>query len=196
MPKSIITFAILWIATVLILPAQDHQKFYNKSLMINKSGMYFLGGWAVANMTTGVYGWLNDHGERKYFHQMNAAWNVVNAGIATYAAWEAFHTDIKSLSNDEIMRKHIRTENIYLFNAGLDVLYVAGGFWLIHASQNNEKHHDLLKGYGQSVILQGAFLFVFDLVKFGLQYNHRLKFNSASANVRFSAEGISFVYAF
>jgi hypothetical protein len=40
----------------------------------------------------------------------------------------------------------------------------------------NLKKQDLLKGYGNSVILQGGFLMIFDLVMWGIQRNHRLEF--------------------
>jgi hypothetical protein len=194
MQKGVVLILFLILATVTLTEAQSYQEFYSRSLDVNKSGMYFLGGWALANITTGTYGWLTHEGDKKYFHQMNAAWNLVNAGIAGYALWATINTDASSFSDTEIMRRHIRTENIFLINAGLDLLYITGGAWMMHAAKNNEKHHDLLKGYGQSVILQGAFLFVFDLVKFGIQYHHRKGFISALSNVSFSPEGISIYF--
>ncbi len=74
------------------------------------------------------------------------------------------------------MQKHIRSENIYLINAGLDLLYVTGGAWMVSASSNSTENEDMLRGYGQSVIIQGAFLFLFDLTKFGIQYSRRQSF--------------------
>ncbi len=192
-----IIYTLLFILfSFLYLQAQSHEDFYTRSLDINKSGMYFLGGWALANMATGTYGWIRYDGEKKYFHQMNAAWNVVNAGIAIYALFDMAGTDISAMSTDEMMRKHIRSENLFLINAGLDILYMAGGAWLIHAAGKNEKRHDMFKGYGQSVILQGAFLFLFDLVKFGIQYNHRQNFNELISGVQLSPTGVSMVINF
>ena len=175
--------------------AQTHQEFFTRSLDINRSGMYFLGGWALANMAVGSYGWARYSGDIRYFHQMNAAWNLVNAAIATYALFDIAGTDISLLTDSEIMRKQIRTENIFLINAGLDLLYMAGGAWMIHASTQREKHRDLLKGYGQAVILQGAFLFLFDLVKFGIQYNHRQNFHS-TPQLGFSSDGLTLLFPF
>ncbi|MBW6478504.1 MAG: hypothetical protein K0B37_03680 [Bacteroidales bacterium] len=192
-----IIFTLLFILfSFLYLQAQTHEDFYTRSLDINKSGMYFLGGWALANMATGTYGWIRYDGEKKYFHQMNAAWNVVNAGIAIYALFDIAGTDISMLGADEMMRKHIRSENLFLINAGLDILYMAGGAWLIHAAGKNEKRHDMFKGYGQSVILQGAFLFLFDLVKFGIQYNHRMNFTETSTNLGLTGNGITLSIGF
>lgn len=187
---------LFFLFSVVYLQAQSYEDFYTQSLEINKSGMYFLGGWALANMATGTYGWIRYDGEKKYFHQMNAAWNVVNAGIAVYALLDMTGTDISTLSADEMMRKHIRSENLFLINAGLDILYMAGGAWMIHAAGRNEKRHDMLKGYGQSVILQGAFLFLFDLVKFGIQYNHRQNFTEATTNLGLTGNGITLSIVF
>jgi hypothetical protein len=187
---------LFFLFSIVYLQAQSYEDFYTQSLEINKSGMYFLGGWALANMATGTYGWIRYDGEKKYFHQMNAAWNVVNAGIAVYALLDMTGTDISTLSADEMMRKHIRSENLFLINAGLDILYMAGGAWMIHAAGRNEKRHDMLKGYGQSVILQGAFLFLFDLVKFGIQYNHRQNFTEATTNLGLTGNGITLSIVF
>jgi hypothetical protein len=194
--QRIIFTLVFVIFSLGFLQAQTHEDFYTSSLDINKSGMYFLGGWALANMATGTYGWLRYDGEKKYFHQMNAAWNVVNAGIAVYALFDIAGTDISMLGADEMMRKHIWSENLFLINAGLDILYMAGGAWLIHAAGKNEKRHDMFKGYGQSVILQGAFLFLFDLVKFGIQFNHRMNFTETTTNLGLTGNGITLSIGF
>lgn len=172
--------------------AQSHEDFYQRTTQINRSGMYFLGGWAAANMAVGGYGWWRYEGEQKYFHQMNLAWNLVNAGIVAYALFDMGRQDISSWSDEEMWQKHRRSENIYLINAGLDILYMAGGVWMLHAASSNHKHRELLKGYGQSVIMQGAFLFLFDLAKFGLQYRHRQNFlQGSAANLSLSPQGVS-----
>jgi hypothetical protein len=44
----------------------------------------------------------------------------------------------------------------------------------------------LLLGYGNSIILQGAFLFVFDAVMWGIQRNNRLGFTE---NLQLSVGG-------
>ena len=105
-------------------------------------------------------------------------------------------TDFTLLSDSEMMRKQIRSENLYLINAGLDILYMAGGAWMIHAAGNNEKRHDMLKGYGQAVILQGAFLFLFDLTKFAIQYNHRLNFTETTTNLGLTGNGLTLSIGF
>lgn len=154
----------------------DYNTFYTKSLSTNNTGMYILGSWAVANMVAGGYGWSQTTGQTKYFHQMNLFWNTVNLSIAGIALYSNLTTSFADLSAAQMLEKHTKTENLYLINAGLDVLYVGTGFLLKHLATQKPKRHDLLKGYGNSVILQGGFLFVFDLVMWKIQHNHRLNF--------------------
>jgi hypothetical protein len=196
MNLKIFLFILLTFLIISATEAQEYTAFYTRTLDINRSGMYFLGGWALANMATGAYGSLAYEGESKYFHQMNAAWNLVNAGIATYALFEIAGTDIAGLSGEDIMKKHIRTENIFLFNAGLDILYMAGGAWMVSAASKYPKRYDLMRGYGKSIILQGAFLFLFDLAKFGIQYNHRQVFQDSAVKLGFTPDGLSVVVGF
>jgi hypothetical protein len=138
--------------------------------------MYVLGGWAVANIAGGAIGWASSTGSAKYFHQMNLFWNTVNLGIAGFALYNNLTDDISLLSSDEMLLKHRKTENLYLINAGLDVVYIGTGFLLKHLSASNLNKQDLLKGYGNSIILQGGFLMIFDLIMWGIQRNHRLDF--------------------
>ena len=155
---------------------QDTLSFFQNSQSINNTGMIVLGAWALGNITSGAYGMIKGSGSNKYFHQMNFFWNFVNASIASYALYTGFNTDYLSLTNSELLSKQTSTQNLYLINAGLDIFYMGTGAYLIHRSKSAEKRNDLLKGYGQSVILQGGFLFVFDLIMYGIQFKHKAHF--------------------
>ena len=122
--KFAILLAVFIIIGVLSVAAQNTANlgFYTKSTQINTSGLYVLGGWAVANIAGGAIGWANSTGSAKYFHQMNVFWNTVNLGIAGFALYNNLNTDISLLSADEMLSKHTKTENLYLINAGLDVV--------------------------------------------------------------------------
>lgn len=54
-------------------------------------------------------------------------------------------------------------QKILLFNAGLDVGYMLGGVYLLERGKREVKNAERLRGFGRSILLQGAFLFVFDL---------------------------------
>jgi hypothetical protein len=176
--KSILLTLLFVLCTFSLVFAQEIEiiDFYKKSNQINTTGMYVLGGWAVANIAGGAIGWSNSTGSAKYFHQMNLFWNTVNLGIAGFALYNNLTDDFSMQSSNEMLLKHRKTENLYLINAGLDVVYIGTGFLLKHLSVSNLNKQDLLKGYGNSIIMQGGFLMVFDLVMWGIQRNHRLDF--------------------
>ena len=159
-----------------LLSQADHYDFYQKSQQINNSGMYVLGSWAVMNITTGAIGWANGSGSDKYFHQMNLFWNAVNLSIAGFALISNFQTDYMALGPDELLDRHLKIERLYLINAGLDILYMGTGAYLTHLSRSREKNKDLLKGFGQSILLQGGFLFIFDAVMYFVQHTRSTRF--------------------
>ena len=150
--------------------------YYGKSLELNNIGMGILGGWALANITTGAYGWSQQSGQASYFHQMNLFWNTVNIGIAGFALYSNLTSDYKHLSGDELLMMQLKSQRLFLINAGIDVAYVATGLVLKYLAPKYPKNEERLHGYGNSVILQGSFLFVFDLVMFGLHRNLRTGF--------------------
>jgi hypothetical protein len=166
-PDKRILPGVILLMTAITLHAQDGAgTFGETSMAANNTGMYILGGWAIANMAAGGFGWATLEGEKKYFSQMNLFWNVVNLSIAGFALCSNFSTDLISAGTDEILAKHLKTEKLFLINSGLDVGYVGAGFLMRHLSVKSEKRADLLRGYGNAVILQGGFLLVFDLVMY------------------------------
>ena len=176
MKRILIATAIL-ISLVTAVGAQsEYTGFYEKSTGINKTGMYVLGGWAIANIATGSLGWSKTTGSTMRFHQMNLFWNTINLTIAGVALYTYMNSGGAALNSEDIMQQHRKTENLYLINAGLDVLYIGTGFYLKHLSTKKPKKEDLLLGYGNSVILQGAFLLVFDAIMWGIQRNNRHDF--------------------
>lgn len=159
--------AVLFLLTAAAVMAQDGgRSFSEASMAANNTGMYILGGWAVANMAAGAYGWAAFDGEKKYFSQMNLFWNMVNLSIAGIALYSNHSTDLLSAGADEILARHLKTERLFLINSGLDIGYMGAGVLMRHLSGRSEKRGDLLKGYGNAVILQGGFLLVFDLVMY------------------------------
>jgi hypothetical protein len=175
------TLFILFAVSALFGQQTDFSGFYQTSIKTNTTGMYVLGGWAIANIAGGATGWTNSTGSTRYFHQMNLFWNTVNLGIAGFALYNNLTGNISGLTDSMMMQKHIKTENIYLINAGLDVIYIGTGFLLKYLSTNNTKRKDMLFGYGKSVIVQGSFLFAFDLIMWLTLHNHRLDFLANSS---------------
>ena len=168
MKKFLIVFLILLSAQA---KAQDSLSSFNqKRNQINQTGMKVLGGWALANIAVGSVAFYRTKGAAKYFNQMNIFWNVVNLGIATAGFYGAKEASNKPLTLAESIREQHKTEQILLLNAGLDVAYIAGGFYLGQRGIN--KNSERLRGYGNAVILQGAFLLLFDGCMFAIQNHH------------------------
>lgn len=151
--------------------AQDTLSNFNqKRNQINQTGMKVLGGWALANIAIGSVSFYKTKSATKYFHQMNIFWNVVNLGIATAGFYGAKEASNKPYTIEQSIREQHKTEQTLLINAGLDVAYVAGGWYLNRRSIS--KNSDRLHGYGNSIILQGVFLLLFDSSMFAIQKHH------------------------
>jgi len=148
-------------------PPPPTLKQNRRRLDINRKGMGALLGWAAGNIGVGAYGWATAERDRaRYFHQMNLMWNGVNAAIGGLGLTQALNEDPEGLNTVETIEKTRSMQQILLFNAGLDVAYVAAGFWLRERGENRGDAR--LSGYGDSLLVQGGFLFAFDLVLWGL----------------------------
>ena len=164
--------------------------FYKSSNQISNTGMIVLGSWAIGNMVWGAHGWKNKTGSEMYFHQMNLFWNVVNLSIAGISIYNNFGFDEQAVNYSDFLLEHQKTERILLINSGLDAMYIGTGWLLNKLSQKNAKRADLLKGYGNSLYLQGGFLFAFDLVLYGFMHAERLQLINGvdlAMNVDFSS---------
>jgi len=136
---------------------------YEKDVKIRKTGMAILGTWAVGNMIAGGIGRSQTNGQTAYFHEMNLIWNVVNLGIAG-AGYYFTSTGEMPENGAALLSDQVSFQKTLLFNAGLDLAYIAGGFYLMERAKNTANKPERLKGYGKSIILQGSFLFVFDII--------------------------------
>lgn len=136
---------------------------YKKDVKIRKTGMAILGTWAVGNMVTGAIGRNQATGQTAYFHEMNLIWNVVNLGIAGAGYYFTAKGEMPENAS-ELLNDQVSFQKTLLFNAGLDLAYIASGFYLMERAKNTTNKPERLKGYGKSVILQGSFLFVFDII--------------------------------
>jgi hypothetical protein len=104
----------------------------------------------------------NAIGDTRYFHEMNALWNTVNLGIAAFGYFGAMRMAAPADAFG-LYQEQVGMDKALLFNAGLDLAYIAAGFWAMERSKNVQKNQAQWKGYGQSIALQGAFLFAFDV---------------------------------
>lgn len=159
------------------IPPSGLRDFNEWRLQRQKTGMLVLGSWAVGNIAIGAALSARQEGSAKYFHQMNAGWNTINLGIAALGYLGAAKSDPANTDLFLSMQEHHKFQKILLFNAGLDVAYMVGGAYLIEKSKNAAKLPERLKGFGQSIVLQGGFLLAFDLAQYAVlaSGNERLK---------------------
>lgn len=154
------------------------------------TGMYILGSWALANLVTNPVLSKNAVGSNKYFYQMNTMWNVVNVGLAGVSLWQSSNGNATADTWYAAYQEQQSTEKIFLFNTALDVAYVAGGLYLLERSKNAINNADRLNGYGKGVILQGAFLFVFDLGMYVAHHGAEKEWARLLEHVRLGPTGL------
>ena len=162
---------------------------------LNRKGMTILGSWAGANLITNGILLANSSGSDKYFYQMNVYWNVVNGALAGLGVLGAKKTQ-GNLSAFQTLEEQSSTEKTFLVNTGLDAAYVMTGVYLLEKSKNSADSQDMLKGYGQSVILQGGFLLLFDGIMYGVHRSHLKKGKVIFGNLTFTGNQVSFVWRF
>jgi hypothetical protein len=161
MQRTILAFAFFNLLALGCLQAQSLADFNAQRLHKQKTSMMILGGWAVGNIAIGTALASQRQGESRYFHGMNAGWNLINLGLATAGYFGASSLEELDLYNS--IQAQYKLQKIFLFNAGLDVGYMAGGLYLVERARRTEDNPERLRGFGKAILLQGAFLFAFDL---------------------------------
>ncbi|TXB63427.1 hypothetical protein FRY97_09415 [Phaeodactylibacter luteus] len=196
MKKVFLSLAFLHLAFAGCAQAGLLDRFNANRLHKQKVSMLILGSWAAGNIALGGIAASQTSGEARYFHGMNAGWNLVNLGLATAGYLAATRTDPASLGLFESIEEQHRIQKIFLFNAGLDVGYMAGGAYLMERARRGGGQADRLRGFGKSIILQGAFLFVFDLGAYLWQANGNAELQPLLQGLSFSGQSVGLKWAF
>lgn len=187
---KLIFFLLLIAPTVSF--AQPLKEFNEEKSSIDQRLMIGLGSWATANFIVSGIGWATttSKGEAQYFHQMNVMWNVVNLGLAIPGYIKAKNT-VQPNSLTETLRLQRKTENIFLINTGLDVVYMGSGLLLRNMAEKNVDKQAQFNGYGNSLLMQGGFLFLFDLTAYAIhKYHAKHGMPQASMSIRMSSNGL------
>lgn len=165
-----------FLRVVLLIPAffsafmalsqvNEQDSIARQRIKLVQNNMYVLGAWASANIIQGTISASNTQGSEKAFHQMNAYWNTVNfaiAGVGLLGIRKQLNKQYGLASN---LKEQQKLEKILLLNSGLDLAYITAGLYLKERGSrlNNPRN----EGFGNSLIIQGAFLLVFDLIQYG-----------------------------
>ena len=162
-----ICLSFILVFSAIFVQAQDPDliDFNKMRLKKTQTAMTILSGWAVVNIGSGLILQANTTGEDKYFHQMNAAWNSVNLVIAGMGYFRAKNTDPGSFNLAQTVHEYHKIQKVLIFNAGLDLAYVAAGFYIMELgnSRGTGIGRAKARGWGKSIAVQGGFLFLFDM---------------------------------
>ncbi len=118
--------------------------------------------WGAFSVSIGLSMFLMDNPFWTGFASQAVVWGGIDALIAIFGIISSrkkqaalLPTTIDAIETAEARNLH----RLLLINTILDVLYITGGVWLV-ATQAEP----LLQGIGWGIVVQGGFLFVFDLI--------------------------------
>jgi hypothetical protein len=137
---------------------------------ITRNYMTALGAWGLLNVVQGSISATNTVGPEHYFHQMSAYFNTINVGIAAAGFLGIKKQLLKTNTISSEIQAQRQIQKILLINSALDVGYFATGLILRNSGIKNK--NPKTQGYGGSIMLQGAFLLVFDLLQYGAHHKN------------------------
>jgi hypothetical protein len=91
------------------------------------------------------------------------AWGIIDGAIALFGARASARKRAKVQDSERTKvetRERRWLSRVLWINTGLDVFYVLGGLWLLRTWGADSP---LWRGHGVGIMIQGAFLFFFDL---------------------------------
>ena len=116
--------------------------------------------WSGFSVVCGVVLWLTRRPFWRGVGSQAVGWGMIDAGIALFGqhANTQKARDPEANTPDALAQEAASLHRLLWINTGLDVLYMLGGLRL--ARHEQERWH----GHGWGIVIQGAFLFVFDLL--------------------------------
>ncbi|ANH80222.1 hypothetical protein A8C56_03805 [Niabella ginsenosidivorans] len=169
---------------------------HQQRIETNRKGMWVLTGWGVVYMGSGIIGAISTKNtEVKAFHTMNALWGVVNTGIGVLGLLRAKKEKGLSFSDAGKYKAYKNVKKLYAINGGLDLLYIGTGIFL-RVRANHAKNPARNRGYGNSLIVQGAGLLLFDATLYLSHQKQHRYWKKAAPEFAVTENGIGMVYQF
>jgi hypothetical protein len=175
----------------------DLLKFEKERTTISRNSMLVLGGWSVLNIVGSGLATKTHNSEVRHFHQMNVMWGSINLAIAGLGYIGNANAKFNNPTMASVLKHQRGVEKTYLINGGLDVLYIGAGLWMNKAA-DNQKRPDRFKGWGNSIMVQGGFLLIYDAINYAIHRKHGKKLNGAVDKVSLSGGlgSVSLAYNF
>lgn len=192
-----ILFLTLFSASVSVSAQQNFQDSMAVArVTLQKNNMWVLAAWAGANIVQGTISAGDAKGNDHYFHQMNAYWNTVNLAIAGFGLY-AVKKQLAGIHTAERNRtEQQKIEKLLILNTGLDAAYIMTGLYL--HERGTRLNRDQPIGYGNSLMLQGGFLLIFDIIQYAENRRNGKALEKASGGwqVGTTANGVGLAYRF
>lgn len=192
----VLFFALLFLGNDLWAQSEILTEINENRISLNKRHMYVLGAWGSGNIIYGLIGRANSTGSQRYFHEMNAIWNVVNLGLAGAGLYAAYNSSPDQFTLWETYAEQQKLEKILLVNGALNVSYILGGVLMQERAKRIEKNSDRWKGYGKSLVLQGAFLLAFDSMQFIVHSQAQKELRQLLEQLQFQGNAVTFTLTF
>ena len=128
------------------------------------NAMPVLLGWGLGSLAAGLV-WMRSSSQwLRGLGGQFVGWGAIDGLIAGFALRGA-ERNAARLAGGEISpavhdQQAVQFERIVWLNAVLDIGYLAGGLWLLRRGANQPNR----RGMGLGVLIQGAFLFVWDIL--------------------------------
>ncbi|MDB9990324.1 hypothetical protein OAD79_02635 [Flavobacteriales bacterium] len=158
---------IIFISLTSAVKSQDstriHDLFYKKQ----QQSLSLLSSWSVGNLILSPIATKNlfsPSTTNEYFHQMNFSWNLLNVGIAGLGHIIVNKDSKKPWDIQTLHFKMKKAEKSIIINIGLDIAYMITGLLLKNNAKKNNSEYYMNKGYGNSLILQGGYLLIYDAI--------------------------------
>jgi hypothetical protein len=175
------------------LQAQTLDEINGVRFRHTKNSSIALTSWGAANIIGGTIGYYSspDVGSMKHFYEMNVYFNIVNLGLGIPGLF-AKRDKQMGLSFEQTVKQQQQIETVYLVNGVLNLTYITAGFWMREFSKSRSDLTDQNRwlGFGNSMIVQGGFLLLFDFINYGLHKHNGKKLDSHWQKLTFSPAGM------
>jgi hypothetical protein len=121
-------------------------------------------GWNILNILVGIIASRRKSLQTKGMASQAVGWGIINILIGVFgnlATEKRMEKMPNPYSPSVVAKETDNFKRILLVNSALDLVYMLGGQRL---AQTRGKRNPMMRGVGYGIILQGALLFVFDIV--------------------------------
>lgn len=134
--------------------------------LILRKHLAVLAWWSILNLLAGILALFFAQGVWYYFLMMGLIWGIINFVITVVIFEHTFYRKF-SQGGDAYARidaqRHV--DRLMFLNIGIDSAYIFVGCWLReHSFVAEVAHPELWLGFGWSIIIQGLFLLIQDIL--------------------------------